>query len=349
MIKRLLVILPLLLAALAGRAHETADTATVDTLPVAPILDWEDFEEPDTLPRTIIGFLRTVDWPRVSTSVGLGLAINYGIGAGIKAWVKEDRPDHSDLNSFPSRHASTAFSLCYSVGNFMGPYSPWWLYGSHAVANGIAFERVMHKRHWPSDVMSGAVMGMGVNMLSGTIANWIFGKSLKFPHWYRYRNPFAGSMTISTSMSWPLQRSFGPYSLGSGLTTNLRASFPLSPDFGLCADGQVMTSMVKGADGFRTPLTSASLMAGGTNHWSHGPYGLSAYVLAGYRRYVKCDGVDFGHGSVALQGGAEGSIMLTRKLAVGAEAGYEFATLRLDGCSRGVSSFYVGFLTRALF
>lgn len=347
MIKRLFAILTLLMAAMAGRAQETADT--VDCLPVAPILDWEEFEEPDTLPRSIIGFLRTVDWPRVSTSVGIGLAINYGIGAGIKSWIKEERPDHSDLNSFPSRHASTAFSLCYSVGNFMGPYSPWWLYGAHAVANGIAFERVMHKRHWPSDVMSGAVMGMGVNMLSGTIANWIFGKSLKFPNWYRYRNPFAGGMTISTSISWPLQRTFGQYSLGSGLATNLRASFPVSRSFGLCADAELMTSMVKIGRDFRSPLTSASLMLGGTSHWSHGPYGLSAYALAGYRRYAKCDDVDFGRNAPAIQAGAEGSIMLSRKLAVGAEAGYEFTTLRLGDCRRGVSAIYVGFLTRALF
>lgn len=334
MIKRLFLILPLLLCAfLSGRAQD-ADTLYV--------------EEPDTLPRSIGAFLRSVDWPRQCTSVGLGLAINYGLGAGIKAWIKEERPDHSDLNSFPSRHASTAFSLCYTVGNFMGPYSPWWLYGSHAVANGIGFHRVMSTRHWPSDVMAGACIGMGVNMLSGTITNWIFGKELKFPRWYRNPNPFAGGMTISTSISMPLQRRFGGYRLGSALTSNLRATFPLGPTYGLCAGAQLLSGMVKEVYR-RAPLTSVAVMAGGTGHWHNGPYGLSAYAIGGYRRYIRCPGVDFGRNAPALNAGAEGTIMLTRKLSVGAEAGYEFTTLRLGDCRRGVSSIYVGFLTRALF
>lgn len=333
MIKRLLLILSLLLCALVGRAQ------SVDSMYV---------EEPDTLPRSLGAFLRSVDWPRQCTSVGLGLAINYGLGAGIKAWVKEERPDHSDVNSFPSRHASTAFSLCYTVGNFMGPYSPWWLYGAHAVANGVGFERVMATRHWPSDVMAGACIGMGVNMLSGVITNWIFGKELKFPRWYLNTNQFAGAMTISTSISLPMQRRFGRYRLGSGLASNLRASIPLSPAYGLCIGGELLSAMVKDGER-RAPLTSVSLMGGATGHWHNGPYGLSAFGLAGYRRYAKCEEVDFGRNSVALQAGAEGSVMLTRKLSVGVEAGYEFSTLRLGDCSRGVSSIYVGFLTRALF
>lgn len=334
MIKRLLLIFTLLASsAIAGTAHG-ADTLYA--------------EEPDTLPRSIGAFLGSVDWPRTGTSVGLGLAINYGLGAAMKAWIKEERPDHSDNNSFPSRHSSTAFSLCYTVGNFMGPYSPWWLYGSHAVANGIAFQRVMTSRHWPRDVMAGAVIGMGVNMLSNTMANWIFGKSLKFPYWYRCRNSFAGAMTISTDISLPLQRRFGGYRLGSGLISNIRATFPLSHGYGLCGGAQLLSSTVKDADR-QAPLTSVAVMAGGTGHWHSGPYGLSAYAMAGYRRYVKCHGIDFGRNAPAFTAGAQATVMLTRKLAVGAEAGYEFTTLRLGDCRRGVSSIYVGFLSRALF
>lgn len=334
MIKRLFLILPLLLCvSLAGRA-QSADSLYA--------------EEPDTLPRTIGAFLRSVDWPRQCTSVGIGLAINYGLGAGIKSWVKEERPDHSDFNSFPSRHSSTAFSLCYTVGNFMGPYSPWWLYGAQAVANGVGFQRVMAARHWPGDVMSGACIGVGVNMLSGTIANWIFGKSLKFPRWYLNPNPFAGGMTISTSISLPLQRRFGQYRLGSGLASNLRATFPLGPTYGLCAGAQLQSAMAR--DGHdRSPLTSVAVMAGATGHWHTGPYGLSVYAMGGYRRYVRCQGIDFGKGAPDVNVGAQASLMLTRKLSVGAEAGYEFATLRLGDCRRGVSSIYVGFLTRAFF
>ena len=334
MIKRLILILSLLMcAAFSGRAQYADSLST---------------EEPDSLPRSIIAFLRSVDWPRQCTSVGVGQVINYSLGAGIKAWIKEERPDHSDFNSFPSRHASTAFSLSYTIGNFMGQYSPWWLYGAHAVANGVGFQRVMAARHWPSDVMAGACIGVGINMLSGTIANWIFGKDLSFPYWYRNPNPFAGGMTISTCISMPLQRRFGAYRLGSALASNLRATFPLGPTYGLCTGAQLLSGMVKAGDR-RAPLTSVSVMAGGTGHWHNGPYGLSAYAMGGYRRNIKCEDVDFGRNALVLNAGAQGTIMLTRKLSVGAEAGYEFSTLRLGDCSRGVSAIYVGFLTRALF
>jgi membrane-associated phospholipid phosphatase len=85
------------------------------------------------------------------------------------SWLKDEvgreRPDGSSDSSFPSGHASAAFSsLRLANRNLDAMDIPAWARtslkaGNHILAGGSAWARVEAKRHYPSDVLVGAALG----------------------------------------------------------------------------------------------------------------------------------------------------------------------------------------------
>jgi len=75
----------------------------------------------------------------------------------LKYTVQRQRPDGSDSLSFPSGHASTAFSLASVANHHYG-----WKVGvpMYALAAGIGLSRVEQDRHHLSDVIAGATLGI---------------------------------------------------------------------------------------------------------------------------------------------------------------------------------------------
>ena len=65
-----------------------------------------------------------------SIQIGTGAVATIGLTQILKASVNEMRPDRSDNNSFPSRHASWAFAGASVIANELYWHSPWWVLGS---------------------------------------------------------------------------------------------------------------------------------------------------------------------------------------------------------------------------
>ena len=76
---------------------------------------------------------------------------------GIKYSVRRMRPDGSTRNSFPSGHTSVSFASATVLHREFG-----WKAGlpAYAVATYIGWSRVEHKRHFASDVLFGAAIGL---------------------------------------------------------------------------------------------------------------------------------------------------------------------------------------------
>ncbi len=75
----------------------------------------------------------------------------------IKYSVRRMRPDGSTRNSFPSGHTSVSFASATVLQREFG-----WKAGlpAYAVASYIGWSRVEHKRHFASDVLFGAAIGL---------------------------------------------------------------------------------------------------------------------------------------------------------------------------------------------
>ncbi|MBR1727804.1 MAG: phosphatase PAP2 family protein [Muribaculaceae bacterium] len=76
------------------------------------------------------------------------------------------RPDSTDYKSFPSGHAAWAFTGAELVrteyGNIYG-------LGAYAIATTVSILRLSRHRHWASDVL----MGAGIGILSAHVADWL--------------------------------------------------------------------------------------------------------------------------------------------------------------------------------
>jgi membrane-associated phospholipid phosphatase len=79
--------------------------------------------------------------------------------------------------SFPSGHSANAFALASSLSDAIG--KKWATVGLFAIATGTAWARLSEQQHWLSDVVAGAVVGVGsAKFVAGKVH--IFG--LRAPH-----------------------------------------------------------------------------------------------------------------------------------------------------------------------
>jgi len=81
--------------------------------------------------------------------------INLGFTYALKWGINRTRPDDTPL-SFPSGHTSIAFTTATLWYNWHGPAAGIPMY---SLAFLTALSRINDKRHWPADIIFGAVLG----------------------------------------------------------------------------------------------------------------------------------------------------------------------------------------------
>ena len=109
------------------------------------------------------------------TVVSVGVA--YGAKTGLKALIREERPDHSDDNSFSSGHAAMAFAVARSIDKQFRQKNIWIPVAGYAVATAIGVERIASNRHYWYDVLAGAGVGLAATELTWWLSDRIFGKN----------------------------------------------------------------------------------------------------------------------------------------------------------------------------
>lgn len=78
---------------------------------------------------------------------------------GIKKTISSDRPDDGK-NSMPSGHTAQAFVAATILDMEYRDTSPWISVGGYAVATTTAIGRMVNNKHWISDVLIGAGIGI---------------------------------------------------------------------------------------------------------------------------------------------------------------------------------------------
>jgi len=88
----------------------------------------------------------------------------------VKALTSRARPDESDLRSFPSGHTSNAFVGAEYFWQEYKTRSKWLAASGYVVAATTGYFRLQNNKHWFSDVLTGA----GIGMLSTKVCYWLF-------------------------------------------------------------------------------------------------------------------------------------------------------------------------------
>lgn len=99
-------------------------------------------------------------WERTIGYHATSVAFLIGLTQIPKYTISRDRPDGSTNNSFPSGHTATAFMGATLLHHEYGYISPWISIGGYTVASVTGLMRVANNRHWASDVIAGAGIGI---------------------------------------------------------------------------------------------------------------------------------------------------------------------------------------------
>lgn len=114
-------------------------------------------------------------WGRMLTADVFSAGIMATLVNGLKYTVKKERPDHSAKNSFPSGHTATAFMAATMLHKEYGlTRSPIYSIAGYTVATATAFSRILNNRHWMSDLLFGAGIGIISTELGYYLTDLIF-------------------------------------------------------------------------------------------------------------------------------------------------------------------------------
>jgi hypothetical protein len=101
---------------------------------------------------------------------GIAEIISNIVVMGTKSFHLEWRPDSSNRSSFPSGHTATAFVGAEVLRKEFNGSSPWYGVAGYTVAAATGYLRMYNRKHWCSDVLAGA----GIGIVSAQLAYIIY-------------------------------------------------------------------------------------------------------------------------------------------------------------------------------
>lgn len=114
------------------------------------------------------------NWSRFLVNTVASVGVGFALKTALKKMIKEERPDHSDNQSFPSGHATIAFATARSVDKEFRKESIWIPIAGYAAATAVGVERVVSDKHHWYDVVAGAGLGIASAELTWWLSDMLF-------------------------------------------------------------------------------------------------------------------------------------------------------------------------------
>ncbi|MFP5470927.1 MAG: phosphatase PAP2 family protein [Bacteroidia bacterium] len=87
-----------------------------------------------------------------------------------------ERPDNSEFDAFPSGHTSNAFMMATFMHEELKHKSIWYSIGAYSIATSVGVMRMLNNRHWNSDVLMGAAIGIASTKIAYLTHKFKWGK-----------------------------------------------------------------------------------------------------------------------------------------------------------------------------
>lgn len=252
-------------------------------------------------------------WSRMLVSDAFAVAIMAASVNTIKHTAKVLRPDGSNRRSFPSGHTATAFMTATMLTKEYVHKSVWFSVAAYSCATGIGLSRVLNNRHWLSDVMVGAGIGIISTELGYWIGDLIFkekGLNYESPFWEQeadYRPTFFGIRLGFNFIPGRMHIGGSEVDFYTGSQAGLEGAYFLNPNWGIGGRFSVLRAPMTGNEKpLDDPLDMTSGLVGAyfsyplTGYWFVG-----GNLLAGYNYVMKYELSD---SSIPAKGGFGSSL-----------------------------------------
>ena len=176
--------------------QETRDELQEHSHPLVTIDDFTQFAPlAATYTLKLCGVKSRHDYADMTIIAGTSYLLTSMATYSIKSITRVERPDGSSHNSFPSGHTATAFAGAELLRREYWNISPWIGISGYAVAAGTGFLRMYNNRHWLTDVIAGA----GIGIMSVQAAYWLYPTITRAFFKKRYNKIFVAPQFSSTS------------------------------------------------------------------------------------------------------------------------------------------------------
>lgn len=124
-----------------------------------------------------LGLESRSSWGRMIASGGMSTGLMLSTVYVVKYGLGRLRPDGSTHNSFPSGHTAMAFTSATLLHKEYGHLSPWVSIAGYTAATVTGISRALNNRHWLSDIVVGAGVGilsteLGYLLTERLLGNW---------------------------------------------------------------------------------------------------------------------------------------------------------------------------------
>ena len=236
-------------------------------------------------------------WGRMLASDAFSALLMGSVVYSLKQTTHVMRPDGSNDHSFPSGHTATAFMTATMLTKEYGHKSPWVGIGAYAIAATTGLMRMANNKHWLSDVLTGAGIGILSTELGYYLADLIFKeKGIRrftdneaFERWDKpsFFGLYIGMNIPLSGYDIDEQHEF---STSSGSTAGVEGAWFFSPYIGLGGRFAMSNTaiIVNGTEAEANTFDAISLSAG--SYFSYplsSRFSIGSKLLGGFVHYPK--------------------------------------------------------------
>lgn len=267
-------------------------------------------------------------WGRMLVSDAFSAIIMSSVVGVVKTKAKVMRPDGSNRHSFPSGHTATAFMTATMMSKEYGARSPWYSIGAYSVATATGLTRMANNKHWLSDVLVGAGVGVISTELGYYLADLIF-KDKGIHHFpttesfNRMRNPsfFGVYLGFNIVPDTYLPDGHSSLKLSSGSNAGLEGAWFFNPYIGI--GGRFSVGNMRVLLNNEAQDESLDLVSGYSGAYVSYPLTsrllVGSKLLAGYNHFSTCNLSTItigGKGGIGLGTGGSLTFLAKEKLGV---------------------------------
>ena len=204
----------------------------------------------------ICGVKGRSSWGEMIVGDAFSLMTMGAVVTGMKYSIKRMRPDNSKRNSFPSGHSAEAFMSATMLYKEYGELSPWVGIGAYGTASLVAISRIMNDKHWMSDVLFGAGVGIFSTELGYFLSDLIFRKDKPKKRFYNADYDYTAvssylEYSVGYSCLFPhsLYTDGNKSSLYQGMNSSLSGAYIFKSGWGIGGSTTIMSAKVTNDNG----------------------------------------------------------------------------------------------------